>query len=160
MAVGQGDTGPDPFNVVGGDETGAASRPAAPRRRRELRILVVDHADCARRMLRALLTDIGCRHVLDVADGMSALTSLHNESIDLMIVDLNLPGMSGLELLRAVRADNKLRQTPVLMVAAEVRRQQIIDAVQAQVDGFLLRPFSAAMLEAKLSGILASFLRH
>ncbi|GAB3380000.1 response regulator [Spongiibacter taiwanensis] len=158
--IGGGETGPDPFRDVSDEDGGEGSSPAAPRRRKDLRILVVDHADGARRMLRALLYDIGCRHVIDATDGVSALTSLHNESVDLMIVELHLPGMSGLELLRAVRADSKLRETPVLAVAAEARRQQVIELVQAQVNGFLLRPFSAAMLEAKLTEILASFLRY
>lgn len=160
MAGGHDDSSPDPFSVAVDDTTASPAPRARPQRRREVRILLVDHADCARRMLRGLLMDIGCRYVADVADGLSALTALHNERFDLVITDLNLPGMGGLELLRAIRADQSLQAMPVLMVAAQARRQQILAAVQARVDGFLLRPFTAAMLEQKLSEIMASFLRQ
>ncbi|AKH69990.1 Response regulator receiver domain protein [Spongiibacter sp. IMCC21906] len=149
--------GPDPFGEgsVDGDDRG--DQRVKPLRRAELRILLVDETACMRRMLRNLLMDIGCRHISEASEGLSALTSLHNQRVDFLICDLDLPEMTGLDLLRAIRADKRLWETPVLMTASQANREDISHAAQAGVNGFLLKPFTAAMLEKKLAAMLACF---
>ena len=118
-----------------------------------MRVLIVDDFSTMRRIIKNLLTDLGFNNTVEADDGNSALVVLRREPVDLVITDWNMPGMSGIELLRAIRADGQLRTMPVLMVTAEAKREQIIDAAQAGVNGYIIKPFTAQTLEEKLGKI-------
>jgi two-component system chemotaxis response regulator CheY len=120
----------------------------------DLRILVVDDFSTMRRIIKNLLRDLGYAQVVEADDGTAALPILKNGGIDLLITDWNMPGMPGLELLKQVRADPKLAKLPVLMLTAEAKREQIVEAAQAGVDGYVIKPFTAAILKEKIDKIL------
>nr|MBS0020857.1 response regulator [Gammaproteobacteria bacterium] len=100
-----------------------------------------------------LLRDIGFGNISEADDGLTALPMLKGGDFDLLITDWNMPGMTGLELLKAIRAEPKLRPLPVLMVTAEAKRDQIIQAAQAGVNGYIVKPFTAQTLKEKLDKI-------
>ena len=118
-----------------------------------MRILIVDDFSTMRRIVKNLLNDLGFSNTAEAEDGGSALTMLRNEHFDFVITDWNMPGMTGIELLRGIRADPKLARLPVLMVTAEAKREQIIEAAQAGVNGYIIKPFTAQTLEEKLGKI-------
>ncbi len=118
-----------------------------------MKILVVDDFSTMRRIIRNLLHDLGYDNVQEADDGAAALPLLHNGDFEFLITDLNMPKMSGLDLLRAVRADDKLKNLPVLVVTADAKREQIIEAAQAGVNGYIVKPFTAAMLQSKIERI-------
>lgn len=122
---------------------------------KNLKILVVDDFSTMRRIIRNLLGELGygAANIQEAEDGVSALSALHAGGIDLVVTDWNMPGMSGIDLLRAIRADAKLKSMPVLMVTAENTREQIIAAAQAGVNGYIVKPFTAATLEDKIERI-------
>lgn len=122
----------------------------------ELKFLVVDDFSTMRRIIKNLLHDLGYAHVTEADDGNTALPILKNGGIDFLITDWNMPGMPGLELLKQVRADAKLAKLPVLMLTAEAKREQIVEAAQAGVSGYVIKPFTAATLKEKLDKIFAS----
>jgi len=118
-----------------------------------MRILVVDAVSANRRNIRKTLRDLGFNNT-DEADGTeTALPILQAGDYDFLVIDWNMPGMAGLELLRAVRADDRLSALAVLMVTAESRREQIIEAAQAGVNGYIVRPFTAVTLKEKIGKI-------
>ncbi|WP_159269310.1 response regulator [Zhongshania aliphaticivorans] len=119
-----------------------------------MHILVVESFSTMRRIIGNLLVELGYRYISEAEDGLSALPMLHNQRFDLVITDLQMPRMSGLELLRAIRADNKLAHIPVLMITADAKREQIIEAAQAGVSAYVVRPFTAAILENKMLSIV------
>jgi two-component system chemotaxis response regulator CheY len=121
-----------------------------------LRFLVVDDFSTMRRMVRVVLHELGYENVTEAEDGSSALPILNQGGIDFLVTDWNMPGMQGLELLKAVRADPKLAKLPVLLVTAEAKRDQIVAAAQAGVSGYVLKPFTAQTLKAKIEKILAT----
>jgi len=123
--------------------------------RSEMRILVVEDFSTMRRIIRNLLGDLGYRYISEADDGLAALPMLHNQHFDFVITDLLMPHMSGLELLRAIRADRKLCHIPVLIITADAKREQIIEAAQAGVNGYIVKPFTAAMLESKILRIFS-----
>lgn len=123
--------------------------------RGEMRILVVEDFSTMRRIIRNLLGDLGYRYISEADDGLAALPMLHNQHFDFVITDLLMPHMSGLELLRAIRADRRLCHIPVLMITADAHREQIIEAAEAGVNGYIVKPFTAAMLESKICRIFA-----
>lgn len=118
-----------------------------------IKILVVDDFSTMRRIIKNLLRDIGFGNISEADDGLTALPALKGGDFDLLITDWNMPGMTGLELLKAIRADPKLRPLPVLMVTAEAKREQIIEAAQAGVNGYIVKPFTAQTLKEKLDKI-------
>jgi len=120
----------------------------------ELRFLVVDDFSTMRRIVKNLLQELGYAHVQEADDGSTALPMLKNGNFDFIITDWNMPQMPGLELLKAVRADDKLKHLPVLMVTAEAKREQIVEAAQAGVSGYVIKPFTAQTLSEKLNKIL------
>lgn len=120
-----------------------------------MKILVVDDFATMRRIIKNLLHTLGYDDVEEAEDGTVALPMLHNEDYEFLITDLNMPGMSGLELLRAVRADSKLCSLPVLVVTADANREQIVAAARAGVNGYMVKPFSAAVLQEKMDTIFA-----
>jgi two-component system, chemotaxis family, chemotaxis protein CheY len=121
-----------------------------------LKILVVDDFATMRRIIRNLLQDLGFTQVSEADDGNTAWPMLQAAHFDLLITDWNMPGMAGLDLLKAVRADARLAKLPVLMLTAEAKREQIVEAAQAGVNGYVIKPFTAETLKAKLDKILAA----
>jgi two-component system chemotaxis response regulator CheY len=119
-----------------------------------MKFLVVDDFSTMRRIVKNLLNDLGYAHVTEADDGTTALPMLKNGDFDFLITDWNMPGMPGLELLKAVRSDGRLSKMPVLMLTAEAKREQIIEAAQAGVNGYVIKPFTAVTLKEKIDKIL------
>ncbi len=120
---------------------------------KNMKILIVDDFSTMRRIIKNLLRDLGFNNTSEADDGNTALPMLKNGSFDFLITDWNMPGMTGIDLLRAVRADEQLADMPVLMVTAEQKREQIIEAAQAGVNGYIVKPFTAQTLKEKLEKI-------
>jgi two-component system chemotaxis response regulator CheY len=118
-----------------------------------MKILVVDDFSTMRRIIKNLLRDLGFTNTQEADDGSTALPMLQNGNFDFVITDWNMPGMQGIDLLKAIRADDKLKHLPVLMVTAESKREQIIEAAQAGVNGYVVKPFTAVTLEEKINKI-------
>ena len=118
-----------------------------------LRILVVDDFSTMRRIVRQLLKELGFNNIEEAEDGAMALSKLQNEPFDFVISDWNMPNMPGIDLLRAIRGDEKLKHLPVLMITAEARKENIIEAAQAGASGYIVKPFTAATLDEKLKKI-------
>ncbi|WP_200918207.1 chemotaxis response regulator CheY [Jeongeupia sp. HS-3] len=121
-----------------------------------LRILVVDDFSTMRRIVRNLLKELGFANVEEAEDGQIALQKLKNTTYDFIVTDWNMPNMTGIELLRAVRADPQLKHLPVLMVTAEAKKENIIEAATAGASGYIVKPFTAATLDEKLKKIFAN----
>lgn len=121
---------------------------------KDLKFLVVDDFSTMRRIIKNLLNDLGYPNVVEADDGKTALPLLQAGDFDFLITDWNMPGMPGLDLIKAVRADAKLAKLPVLMLTAEAKREQIIEAAQAGVNGYVIKPFTAETLKEKLDKIL------
>jgi two-component system chemotaxis response regulator CheY len=119
-----------------------------------MKFLVVDDFSTMRRIIKNLLIDLGYPNVAEADDGSTALPMLQSGQFDFLITDWNMPGIHGLELLKAVRADARLAKLPVLMLTAEAKREQIIEAAQAGVNGYVIKPFTAATLKEKIDKIL------
>ncbi|WP_076720480.1 chemotaxis response regulator CheY [Motiliproteus sp. MSK22-1] len=120
---------------------------------KNMKILIVDDFSTMRRIIKNLLRDLGFNNTVEADDGSTALPVLKNGGIDFLVTDWNMPGMSGLELLEQVRADPNLCKLPILMVTAEAKREQIIRAAQAGVNGYVVKPFTAAVLKEKIDKI-------
>ncbi len=118
-----------------------------------MKILIVDDFSTMRRIIKNLLRDLGFNNTTEADDGLTALPILQAGGIDFLVTDWNMPGMQGIDLLKAVRADEKLSTIPVLMVTAETKREQIIVAAQAGVNGYVVKPFTAATLKEKIDKI-------
>jgi len=118
-----------------------------------MKILIVDDFSTMRRIIKNLLRDLGFTNLTEADDGNTALPLLQNGNFDFLITDWNMPGMSGLELLRKVRAEERLAELPVLMVTAEAKREQIIEAAKAGVNGYVVKPFTGAALKEKIEKI-------
>ena len=121
---------------------------------KNLRFLVVDDFSTMRRIVKNTLNDLGYANVAEADDGKSALPMLQAGGFDFLVTDWNMPGMPGLDLLKAVRADPKLAKMPVLMLTAEAKREQIVEAAQAGVNGYVIKPFTAVTLKEKIDKIL------
>ena len=121
-----------------------------------MKFLVVDDFSTMRRIVKNLLHDLGYPNVTEADDGKTALPMLQAGGFDFLISDWNMPGMSGLDLIKAVRSDSKLSKLPVLMLTAEAKREQIIEAAQAGVNGYVIKPFTAETLKEKLDKILSA----
>ena len=123
---------------------------------KDLKFLVVDDFSTMRRIIKNLLHDLGYSNVTEADDGKTDLPMLQAGNFDFLITDWNMPGMPGLDLIKAVRADARLAKMPVLMLTAEAKREQIIEAAQAGVNGYVIKPFTAETLKEKLDKILGS----
>jgi len=121
---------------------------------KNMKILIVDDFPTMRRIIKNLLNDLGFNNIIEADDGTTALPMLQTGSFDYLITDWNMPKMSGIDLLRAVRDDSKLSTIPVLLVTAEAKREQIIEAAQAGVNGYIIKPFTAETLKEKLDKTL------
>lgn len=120
---------------------------------KNMRILVVDDFSTMRRIVRNLLTDLGYTNITEADDGKTAWPMLQASTFDFVVTDWNMPGMTGIDLLRAIRGDQRLAKLPVLMVTAEAQRDQIIAAAQAGVNGYIIKPFNANTLKEKIDKI-------
>ena len=119
----------------------------------DLKFLVVDDFSTKRRIVRNLLKELGFTNVDEAEDGVVALQKLKSGTFDFVVSDWNMPNMTGIELLRAVRADAALKHLPVLMVTAEAKKENIVEAAQAGASGYIVKPFTAATLDEKLNKI-------
>lgn len=120
---------------------------------KNMKILIVDDFSTMRRIIKNLLRDLGFTNTQEADDGVTALPMLKNGDFDFLVTDWNMPGMTGIDLLKAVRADENLSSLPVLMVTAEAKRDQIIEAAQSGVNGYVVKPFTAQALKEKIDKI-------
>ncbi|MDH4273482.1 MAG: chemotaxis response regulator CheY [Gammaproteobacteria bacterium] len=118
-----------------------------------MKILVVDDFSTMRRIIKNLLRDLGYANVDEADDGERALPMLKAGAYEFLITDWNMPGMTGIQLLKNVRADPNLVTLPVLMVTAEQKREQIVEAAEAGVNGYIVKPFTATTLKEKIDKI-------
>jgi len=118
-----------------------------------MKILVVDDFSTMRRIIKNLLKELGFTNIEEADDGQTALPLLKQGNFDFLVTDWNMPGMSGIDLLRNVRSDPKLASLPVLMVTAEAKREQIVLAAQEGVNGYIVKPFNGATLKEKIDKI-------
>ena len=118
-----------------------------------MKVLVVDDFATMRRIVKNILTQLGFRNIVEADDGSTALEVLKQDSIDLIISDWNMPKMTGLDLLKAVRSDPDLASTPFIMVTAEAQQENIIQAVKAKVSQYIVKPFTAETLGEKIDKI-------
>jgi two-component system, chemotaxis family, chemotaxis protein CheY len=120
---------------------------------KNMKILIVDDFSTMRRIIKNLLRDLGFNDTTEADDGQTALPLLKSGKFDFLVTDWNMPGMDGLTLLKSVRADENLKNMPVLMVTAEAKREQIVVAAQAGVNGYIVKPFTAVTLKEKIEKI-------
>jgi len=125
---------------------------------KDIKILIVDDFATMRKVIRNLLKQVGYENILEAEDGVSALRVLKSQKVDLIISDWNMPNMTGFELLKAVRADADLGATPFLMVTAEALQDNVVAAVKAGVSNYIVKPFTAEVLNDKISKIMEKFL--
>lgn len=119
----------------------------------KMKFLVVDDFSTMRRIVRNLLKELGFTNVDEAEDGVAALQKLRSEAFDFVVSDWNMPNMTGIDLLKSIRADAALKHLPVLMVTAEARKENIIEAAQAGASGYVVKPFTAGTLDEKLNKI-------
>ncbi len=120
---------------------------------KDMTILVVDDFSTMRRIVKNQLRELGFSDIHEAEDGGSAFDVLKSRPIDFVVTDWNMPGVSGLELLKKIRADQALAHLPVLMVTAEAKRDQIVEAAQSGVNGYVVKPFNAVTLQSKIEKI-------
>lgn len=125
----------------------------------KLRFLVVDDFSTMRRIVRNLLKELSYTDVDEAEDGVMALQKLKSEKFDFVVSDWNMPNMTGIELLKSIRSDDGLKHLPVLMVTAEAKKENIIEAAQCGASGYVVKPFTAATLSEKLTKIFQNIER-
>ena len=123
---------------------------------KNLKILIVDDFATMRKVIRNLLKQGGFENVVEAEDGVAALKVLKSQPVDFIISDWNMPNMSGLELLKAVRSDDELKALPFLMVTAEALKDNVVAAVKAGVSNYIVKPFTAEVLNEKIEKIVNS----
>ncbi len=116
-------------------------------------ILIVDDFSTMRRVVKSCLTQLGFANVTEAEDGSAALSKLEDTDFKFIISDWNMPNMMGIDLLKAVRGDNKLSTIPFLMVTAESQKENILDAARAGVSNYIVKPFTAEILQKKMEAI-------
>jgi len=122
---------------------------------KDLTVLIVDDFLTMRRIVRKILRDLNFEDIIEAEDGSAALDVLKRTRVDLIVSDWNMPRMTGLELLKEVRSTDGIKDIPFLMVTAESQKENIVEAVKARVSNYIVKPFTAAVLEEKLAKILA-----
>lgn len=121
---------------------------------RDMRILVVDDFSTMRRIVKNLLTELGFSNFFEAEDGALAWASVEAAGgYDFIVSDWNMPNMTGIDFLRKVRADPRFKDTPFLLITAESKRSQILEAAEAGVNGYIVKPFTAATLNEKIQKI-------
>ncbi|HZX48378.1 MAG TPA: chemotaxis response regulator CheY [Nitrospirota bacterium] len=122
----------------------------------KIKVLVVDDFSTMRRIVKNILKQIGYSDIEEAEDGNSALVRLRQGGYGLVVSDWNMPNMTGLDLLKAIRADNVLSNMPVLMVTAEAKKENVLDAIKAGVNNYVVKPFTADVLKEKIEKIFDS----
>ncbi len=120
---------------------------------KDMKILLVDDFSTMRRIIKNLLRELGFSNIAEADDGTTALPMLQKGDFDFLVTDWNMPGMEGIDLLKAIREDPNLSALPVLMVTAVSNREQIIEAAEAGVNGYVVKPFTAQTLMEKIDKI-------
>jgi len=121
-----------------------------------MKVLVVDDFATMRRILRNILKQLGFTNISEADDGKTALKELQKEKFDLVLCDWNMPEMSGLELLTAIRSDDQLKDLAFVMVTAEAQKENIVTAVKAGVNNYVVKPFTAETVSEKLNKVFAA----
>ena len=124
---------------------------------KNIKIMIVDDFATMRKVIRNLLKKSGYENIVEAEDGVVALKELKSQKIDFVISDWNMPNMTGIELLVAVRADADLSKTPFLMVTAESLQDNVVQAVKAGVDDYIVKPFTAEVLGEKIGKIVEKY---
>lgn len=124
---------------------------------KNLKFLVVDDFSTMRRIVRNLLKELGYTNVDEAEDGVAALQKLKGSNFQFVVTDWNMPNMTGIELLKAIRADASLKHLPVLMITAEAKKENIIEAAQSGASGYIVKPFTAGTLEEKMGKIFEKY---
>jgi len=120
-----------------------------------MKILIVDDFSTMRRIVRNLLKQLSFTNVGEAEDGDVALEKLKDGSYDFVITDWNMPNMTGLELLKAIRADENLKNLPVLLITAEAEKENVVLAAEAGVNDYIVKPFTGDVLQQKINRIFA-----
>ena len=120
----------------------------------DMKFLIVDDFSTMRRIVRGLLKEIGYNNAEEAEDGAIALSMLKNNKFDFVVSDINMPNMSGFDLLAAIKKEDSLKHLPVLMVTAEARKEDIVRAAQDGAAGYIVKPFTKATLEEKVAKIM------
>jgi two-component system chemotaxis response regulator CheY len=118
-----------------------------------MKILVVDDMSTMRRIVKNILKQLGFANMEEAENGQEALAKLRTDSYGFVVSDWNMPVMAGIEMLRAIRADEKLKHIPVLMVTAEAQKENLIEAIQAGVNNYVVKPFTAEVMQEKIGKI-------
>jgi len=118
-----------------------------------MKILTVDDFSTMRRIIKSMLRQLGYNNLVEAEDGTAALSLLQREKVDFVISDWNMPHMNGLDLLKAIRADENLKPIPFLLVTAEALKEYVVEAVKAGVDNYVVKPFTAETLKEKIDTI-------
>ncbi len=121
-----------------------------------IRILVVDDMATMRRIIKGLLNQLGYKNIEEAEDGKVALQKLKNEKFDFVVTDWNMPNMTGLELVQEIRKDPELKHLPVLMVTAEAKKENVLMAIKAGVNNYIVKPFTAEVLKEKMEKIFSA----
>ena len=119
----------------------------------EMRVLVVDDFSTMRRIIKNILRQLGFTNVVEADDGTTAWEVLNKDKIDFIVSDWNMPKMTGIELSRKVRSSEEFADIPFLMVTAEAQQENIIEAVQAKVSNYIVKPFTAETMKQKIEKI-------
>ncbi|MEJ2033098.1 MAG: response regulator [Deltaproteobacteria bacterium] len=122
----------------------------------DIKILIVDDFATMRRIVKNILLQLGYRNIVEADDGTTALDMLKNEKIDLIISDWNMPKMTGLDLLKTVRSNDATASLPFIMVTAEAQQHNIMQAVKAKVSQYIVKPFTAEIMQEKLNKVFGS----
>jgi len=118
-----------------------------------MKIMVVDDMSTMRRIVKNILKQIGFSNVDEAENGQEALEKLKADTFGFVVSDWNMPVMTGIDMLRAIRSDEALKHIPVLMVTAEAKKENIVEAVQAGVSNYIVKPFTAESLQEKMAKI-------
>jgi len=120
-----------------------------------INVLVVDDFAIMRRIVKGVLRELGFKNIVEADDGSSALQELKKDDFGLIISDWNMPKMTGLDLLKAVRADDKYKNIPFIMVTAEGQKDNVVEAIKAGVSNYVVKPFTPDTLKEKLEKVLS-----
>lgn len=120
---------------------------------KDIRILIVDDMSTMRRVIKSILGQLGYTNLEEAENGKEALSKLSSEQYDFVMTDWNMPEMDGLELVKAIRQDPKLKDLPVLMVTAEAKKENVLEALKSGVNNYIVKPFTAETLKEKIEKI-------
>lgn len=119
-----------------------------------MKVLIVDDFATMRKIVRNILKQIGFTNMIEAENGKAALKALKKDSVDLVLCDWNMPEMSGIDLLKTLKSDDELKDIPFVMVTAEAQKDNIIEAVGAGINSYIVKPFTAETISKKLKAIL------